>query len=498
MDITRIRLTHKRYTDKDSPFFMDTTNLRMRRKWEIMQAVTNGTEYLHENAEVYLPREPRENPKKTPEGKEYDPWQARVNLSVLAPFTKRLIHNAAGMVLRRRIQLEGGDPWWENEFRKDVDGDGSSLDQFAKKRLEVALTYGMSTMMVDAGRRSVATAAEELVPLRPYFIPIDPWQYLGTRRESDSPGAALTMFRYQEELKTAKGAYGEEYVPIARVIRPGAYEVFEADKRESVDSGTFALDRVPVVNIYTEREGFWCASPPLADVAHLNIAHYRRLADLLHSLHIAAIGLLVLEEYEGDDASTGLNYAIKMQIGSKAYWVPCDAGSFAAQAELLDRLENEISHLGVTKLLGQKFVAESADAKRIDQQQANCVLAVAAMELEAALNEAFQMAAEYYGKEPPKVIISRDFDFYRLLGQDVSVLSDLEDKGQITTELFHKILFHGEWIPEDVDMSQLLKDVKKLKEKIKAATMREQRAQIQNGSAGRPSPSTGSGGATSA
>lgn len=458
MSTLRIKLTHRRYNDKNSPFFMDATIMRMREDWEIMQAVTSGTRYLHENAEIYLPREPRE---KEVDG--VDPWKARVNLSVLAPFMKRLIGNAAGMVLRRRIRLEGGDPWWEEQFRKDVDGDGTSLDQFAKKRLEVALTYGMASLLVDSQRRKALTAADEIDGLRPYFVPIDPWQYLGSRRESDSPGAKLTMFRYQEEVKRDAGNYGEEYVAVARVIVQGAFQSFEADKSESVASGTFALDYIPLVNIYAEKEGFLCASPPLTDVAHLNIAHYRRLADLLHSLHVAAIGLLVLEDYDGTEGVTGLNYAIRMNPGAKAYWVQCDAGSFVAQAELLDRLENEISHLGVTKLLGQKFVAESADAKRIDQQQANCVLATAARQLEEALNESFRIASEYNKKEPPKVIIGQDFDFYRLLGQDVSVLSSLEEKGQITTEVFHKILLRGEWMPEDVDPAALLEAVKALK-----------------------------------
>jgi hypothetical protein len=472
MSLSRLMMAPKSYTDKDSPFFMDSTVLQMRQKWEIMRAVTGGTEYMHANAEVYLPREPRETARD-----DYDPWRARVNLSVLAPFVKRVISNAAGMVLRRRIQLEGGDPWWEEEFRKDVDGIGSSLDQFAKKRLEMALTYGMSSLIVDANRRESDSAADELEPLRPYFVPVDPWQYLGSRRESDRPGARLTMFRYQEERKNKKGLYGEEYVAVARVIIPGAFDLFEAGKERPIDTGLFDLEYIPLVNMYAEREGDLCATPPLTDVAHLNIAHYRRLADLLHSLHIAAIGLLVLEGYDGNEAVTGLNYAIAMEPPNKAYWVQCDAGSFVAQAEMLDRLENEISHLGVTKLLGQKFVAESADAKRIDQQQANCVLAVAAMELEAALNEAFRIASEYNGKEPPKVIITRDFDFYRLLGQDVSVLSELEEKGQITPELFHKILFHGEWIPEDVDMKQLLTDVMKLKEEAKQFMLEQQKAQ---------------------
>lgn len=485
MSITRVKLSAPRYTDKDSPFFMDNAVLRMREDWEIIRAVTSDTRYLHDNAEVYLPREPREQVDKETG---HDPWMARVNLSVLAPFVKRIISNAAGMVLRRSIQLEGGDPWWQEEFRKDVDGDGTSLDQFALKRLETALGYGMSSIVVDTKERKPQSGADEIDPLRPYLVPVDPWQYLGHQRKTDEPGAKLTMFRYQEELKTNYGLYGEQYVAVARVIVPGAFQVFEADKQTPMKQGTLALDYVPLVNIYTQKEGFLCALPPLSDVAHLNIAHYRRLADLLHSLHIAAIGLLVLEDYDGTNAVTGLNYGIRMNAGAKAYWVPCDAGSFVAQAELLDRLENEISHLGITKLLGQKFVAESEGAKRIDQQQANCVLATAALQLEAALNEAFRMAAEYRKIEPPKVIISKDFDFYRLLGQDVSVLSQLEEKGQITTDLFHKILFHGEWIPEDVDMKELLESVKKLKEAAKAEVREQQRMQLAARSSATASP----------
>lgn len=449
---------------------MDRLVLQMRDKWEIMHAVTNGTEYLHEHAETYLPTEPREAK---------DAWKARVNRSVLTPFVKRLIGNAAGLVLRRPIRLEGGDPWWSETFRKDVDGDGTSLDQFAKKRLEVALTYGHCNLMVDAPPSNARTARDELSLVRPYFVQIDPWQVLGWRRESDRPGAPMTMFRYQEERKENEGLFGEEYKAVARVITRGGYSVYE-DHSTIVDGGTFGLDYVPVIAIYADRQGFQCSTPPLADVARLNVTHYQRLADLLHSLHIAAIGLLVLEDYDGEEGVTGLSYAIRMAAGSKAYWVNCDAGSFVAQADALDRLENQMSHLGVTKLLGQKFVAESADAKRIDQQQANSVLATVALELENALNQALRMASDYNGLEPPTVTIDKDFDFYRLLGQDVSVLGELENNGQLTTSTFLKILRHGEWMPEEVNLDEEEQAVKALKEEARAMMLEQSRMQNAN------------------
>ena len=139
---------------------------------------------------------------------------------------------------------------------------------------------------------------------------------------------------------------------------------------------------------------------------------------------------------------------------------------------MLEKLEMQMSHLGITKLLGQKFVAESADAKRIDQQQANSVLAVVSMELENSLNKAMELTAQYVGKEPPKVVIDRDFDFYRLLGQDVSVLSELEEKGQITPRTFMNIMRSGEWFGDSVNIEQGLQET----ERLKAEKRKEQEA----------------------
>ena len=123
-----------------------------------------------------------------------------------------------------------------------------------------------------------------------------------------------------------------------------------------------------------------------------------------------------------------------------------------------------MSSLGVTKLLGQKFVAESADAKRIDQAQANSVLSIISMELESALQQAYNFAALYLGRKPPKITLDRDFDFYRLLGQDIAVIGDLNRDGLITDKSFLQILKSGEILPDTVDLNKELRETAKLKE----------------------------------
>jgi hypothetical protein len=111
-----------------------------------------------------------------------------------------------------------------------------------------------------------------------------------------------------------------------------------------------------------------------------------------------------------------------------------------------------MSTLGVTKLFGQKFVAESAEAKRIDQAQSNSVLSIISQELESALNQAFAFAAEYVGLEPPEITIDRDFDYYRLIGQDISVLTQLNQLGKISDSMLLEILRRGEILPDNINI----------------------------------------------
>jgi hypothetical protein len=132
----------------------------------------------------------------------------------------------------------------------------------------------------------------------------------------------------------------------------------------------------------------------------------------------------------------------------------------------LQSLESQMSTLGVTKLFGQKFVAESAEAKRIDQAQSNSVLSIISQELESALNQAFSFAAQYVGMEPPEIKIDRDFDYYRLIGQDVSVLAQLNQMGKISDAMLLEILRRGEILPDTVNIEDEMEAVGRMATEI--------------------------------
>ena len=50
----------------------------------------------------------------------------------------------------------------------------------------------------------------------------------------------------------------------------------------------------------------------------------------------------------------------------------------------------QMATLGISTLSQQKFVAESADARRLDRVDTNSMLAMVSMELEQKLQKAFQ------------------------------------------------------------------------------------------------------------
>ena len=450
----------------DSPFTRTRAVMDMVKGWEIMKAVTNGTEYLRDNSEAFLPLEPRED---------YEAYLSRVNRAVFSPYTQRLIRAATGLIMRKPITLIG-DSYWTDVFAKDVDGCGSDLDEYARRVLICSLTYGQSHILVDypAPTGALTLAEERAQNRRPYWIEIDPTNIYGWRLDREVNYGSLIQVRIAEKAVVPSGDFGEQVFDQVRVIEPGKYHVYrkvspkkdlinlednsysgnfdgpENEKDyELVDSGMFSLGEVPLVSVYSGKTDTLTSKPPLLDIAYLNLAHFQRQADLIHSLHVASQPMLVLEGWDDQtkDMSISVNYAMATQPGNKVYYVEPASSAFEAQTNEIQELQLQMATLGISTLSQQKFVAESADARRLDRVDTNSMLSMVSLELEQKLQKVFNLSANYLGIEPPEVKISRDFDIERLIGQDITALTSLFDQKVIDREEFRDILVQGEVLP---------------------------------------------------
>ena len=450
----------------DSPFTRTRAVMDMVKGWEIMKAVTNGTEYLRDNSEAFLPLEPRED---------YTAYLSRVNRAVFSPYTQRLIRAATGLIMRKPITLIG-DSYWTDVFAKDVDGCGSDLDEYARRVLICSLTYGQSHILVDypAPTGALSLAEERAQNRRPYWIEIDPTNIYGWRLDREVNYGSLIQVRIAEKAVVPSGEFGEQVFDQVRVIEPGKFSIYrkvspkkdlinledssyagnfdgpENEKDyELVDSGEFSLGEVPLVSVYSGKTDTLTSKPPLLDIAYLNLAHFQRQADLIHSLHVASQPMLVLEGWDDQtkDMSISVNYAMATQPGNKVYYVEPASSAFEAQTNEIQELQLQMATLGISTLSQQKFVAESADARRLDRVDTNSMLSMVSLELEQKLQKVFNLSANYLGIEPPEVKISRDFDIERLIGQDITALTSLFDQQVIDREEFRDILVQGEVLP---------------------------------------------------
>ena len=459
----------------DSPFVRTKAVIDQMKGWEIMTAVTNGTEYLRENSETFLPLEPRED---------YSAYLARVNRAVFSPYTQRLIRAAAGLILRKPISIEG-DPYWTEVFNKNVDGCGSDVDEYARRQAICALTYGHCHTLVDfpAPTDARTLAEERALNRRPYWIEVEPKNIYGWRLDRDSNYGSLIQVRIAEKAVVPDGDFGEKVYDQVRVIEPGRYRVYRQDEQEKqlqgsaaypgsydqtttaggqyeiVEQGSYGLEDIPLITVYANKVETMCSRPPLLDIAYLNLAHFQRQADLIHSLHIASQPMLVMEGWDDQtkDMAISVNYAMATQPGNKVYYVEPASSAFEAQSAEVQELQQQMSSLGISTLSQQKHVAESADARRLDRIDTNSMLAMVSMDLESGLQKSYNLAANYLGIEPPEVKISRDFDLQRLIGQDITAMGQLLENEVIDREEFREMLVQGEILPKAAESSDDVK-----------------------------------------
>lgn len=449
--------------------------------WNTIRACVEGNEYLKQHADVYLPQQPMELP---------EAWQGRVSRSVFSPYLQKILRVAVGLILRKPIYLEGGDEAYWEEWRQDVCRDGSTdLDQFANDLLLHALAYGSSNILVDyPDTSSIRTKAEEVgAALNPYLVEVLPQNLIGWRHDPRENMGKLQQVRIRESARVNKGRFGIEYKQRVRVLEPGAFEVWEAADDTAnagyvqIESGSMSVENIPLCTVYGQKMGVLFSRPPLLPIAALNISHYQKSSDLTQSLHVAAqpilIGAGMDDLTNGNDSNSAIGLSVNNMLltseTAKVYYVQPQAQAFQAQRDDMDRLVSEMKNLGIAILTEQNTTNASGVAKMMDRIDSNSVLSVVSKSLQQCLQDAIDIAAEYAGREPCEVIIPRDFDAEPLEGQDIAQVINMFNSGLVDQETALEILAHGEVLPEDVDVDEIMSNAEN--DELKDIEMQVQR-----------------------
>jgi len=443
------------FSDPEDPSIPDGQYWQLCLWFEPIRACLEGTSYLRANSHRYLPQQPRELD---------DAYKGRVSRSVFSPYFGRLARTAVGLILRKPIHLEGGDETFWEEWRTDCDRQGTDLDEFARNQLFLSVAYGHSSWLVDfPDAKEIRTLKDQFeADLKPYFVQVDPWSVIGWRQDPRKDAGKLQQVRIKEIVSVPKGRFGNEYKNRVRVLEPGRWEVWEEvndiKKWEIVEQGTTSLTDIPMVTTYSNKIGTLFSKPPLTEIAHLNLTHYARHADLIQALHVAAQPILVLKGWDEQSDPIGLsvNNALAMPPEGDALYVEPASSAFDAQRAELEALVEEMSMLGLVALTKQKNVAESGLSKTLDRIDANSMLAIISKDLEQTLQAAIDMAAEYAGIEAPEVSIDRDFNTEPMQGQEMTAINALFTSGLLDQQTALELLKRGEVFDDSMDVEEIM------------------------------------------
>lgn len=371
--------------------------------WDINDALMGGTLYMRQLGETFLPRWPKE-------GKE--DYKKRLAVATLLPAYEETINQNVGRVFAEPIQLSENVPDQLREFAKNVDLEGSRLDVWAQAFFSLAMQYGLSHALVDYPRidaEQVKTKADEKATgARPYVTMLNPRQVIGWKSTMVGGKVVLTELRIKEVVVEDGDDFGQTKVEQIRLLTPGQVQIYRKATGENAQANWALHEQwqtsrqdITLVTLYTKRTGFMCGSPPLLNMALLNVKHWQSQSEQDNILHVARVPLLtVFGLEEGQELVIGSSSATQFSDRQKQglEYVEHTGTSISAGKESLTDLVEQMRQAGAKLLRTDNTSTKSVDQTSEEKMQEQSPLYTMATSLEDAIDNILQIMAEYIGE----------------------------------------------------------------------------------------------------
>lgn len=403
--------------------------------WALAAALLGGTRAMRAAGQTYLPKWPKEDAAA---------YATRLSVSVLFPAYQRTVQTLAGKPFSKPITIGEDVPARFAPWLADIDLQGRNLDTFASDVMQTALGYGLAGILIDyppaLGVRT--QAQEQAAGLRPYWIEVKPQQILGWRAERVGGFWKLMQLRLAEVVEVPDGDFGTEMIDQVRVLEPGSWRLYRASDAgvwSLFDEGVTTLNVIPFVPVYGGRTGFMTATPPLIEVAHLNVAHWQSASDQQNILHVARVPILTVTGVDDPawEMTVGSSSAIKLPTDSKMEFVEHKGMAIEAGAADLKVLEERMRQAGAELLV---IDPGRITATQIQTENAvgMCVLQRITQGFEDALDQALQITADWVGEASGgHVTVFNDYGAASLQEASAQLLLSTNQAGKLSDETLH-------------------------------------------------------------
>ena len=408
---------------------------QMAAHWKLPATLMGGTLAMRATGTTYLPKMPKEDE---------SVYRDRLNASTLFNGYGRTVRLLAGRPFSRPVVL-GQTREELAQMARDVDLAGRDLTAFARDLLTDMVIYGKAHLLVDFPEQPnpeqpANLAQERDLRLRPYFVQLSPEALIGWKGRRFGGVEQLEHLRIKETTVEVDQEWGEQRVERMRVIYPDHFDLYRYDGKGWVPERQgvpITLGTVALVTIYGQRTGFLTCKPPLEDLAFLNLRHWQSQSDQDNILHVVRVPLLFFAGFSEKDlgmVAIGPNRAIYHQkTDAQVSFVEHSGAGIAAGRQDTQDLEARMAVMGAD-LLVRRPGNETATAKAIDTAESISDLQAMVRNLEAGLEQAFGLAAQWLkiGDPQVQVDINQDFGLSLREAGDLDHLLKARLSGQIT------------------------------------------------------------------
>ena len=359
-------------------------------------------------------------------GTEDTRYLSYLNRAVFVNFTGRTKEGLNGAIFRTKPEVEIPDQL--DYLLENADGAGESLDSLAKDVCGEVIGKGRHALLVDFPQLEQGLTLEQVQQIQPQAS-INRYtaeNFINWNVSVVAGRKLLTMVVLCELYDDDSDEFGYELKKQYRVLRlkEGVYsqQVYREEEPYGEEfipkkSDGSSFDFIPLFIVGSENNDASVDVPPLADIANVNIAHYRNSADLEENCFIH--GQLTL----GVSSSMSMSQFAEanpngITVGSMAGHFLGESGGFSSvQAsenqladKLMERKEDQMRKLGARMVenTGNKTATQS----RIDATGESSILSTIADNVSEAMQTCIQWCGQFMGVDAQEATYTLNKKFF--------------------------------------------------------------------------------------
>lgn len=409
-------------------------------RWRTVRDATAGQEAVKAGRERYLP------------GfipADVDRYTQYLKLAYYVNVTGRTKNGLVGAVFRK--PYDASLPLSVEYLEDNADGSGNSLEQLSKTEVSDLLQTGRYGLLADYPQAPKGLSQEEvsILGLKASIKPYVAESVINWKTKVVGGATVLSLVVLEEKTDKAIDDYATEQQDQYRVLSldEGIYtqSVYNKDL-ELIEGpiiprkfGGSAWNVIPFVFAGSDDNTPNVGISPLFDLANINLAHYRNVADVESSLRV--FSQLMLHVDIGDTSDTqwtehnpngiifGATNGIITRKG-KVDVIQANPHNFGTEA-VKDK-EDQMVSVGA-RLISKEGVNQTAEEARINASSESSVLDTLVGNASESVEMAIKFCVEFMGGNPEEVEfkLNREYFDSKLSAQEIIAMIQLADRGDI-------------------------------------------------------------------